>query len=148
MILISIEENIWLGKIIGINMSVIKTTFKSFILEKNQMKFDLLLSKLKDLNLPKGKYAVFGSASLVIHGIIDDVNDFDVIISPSIWNDYKNLKIKDFEFFNHWMNEDVDDLINNHSFLYNDILFINQDKVIKYKKEMKRDKDKDVWSKY
>jgi hypothetical protein len=46
-------------------------------------RFDMLLTKLKKLNLPKNDYAVFGSAPLVIVDMIKDVNDFDVIIKPS-----------------------------------------------------------------
>jgi hypothetical protein len=110
-------------------------------------KFDILLEKLKELNLPEGKFSVYGSAPLVVVGMVDDVNDFDVIISPSVWGDGENKEIRtdDFEFFNYWPDEDVDDLINSHSFLYKNILFVNPKKVIEYKKRMKREKDSDIW---
>ena len=110
-------------------------------------KFDILLDKLKLISLPKGKFAVFGSAPLVIVGKINDVNDFDVIISPSVWggDEKKELRTEDFEFFNYWPDEDDDYLINSHSFLYKNILFVNPKKVIEYKKRMKREKDSDIW---
>jgi hypothetical protein len=41
--------------------------------------------------------------------------------------------------------EIFDVLINSHSFLYKDILFVNLKKVIEYKKRMKREKDSDIW---
>jgi len=111
-------------------------------------KFDNLLTVLKKLNLPDGKFAVYGSAPLVVVGMIDDVNDFDVIISPSVWGNGEDKKIGngDFEFFNYWPDEDVDDLIDNHSFLYDGVLFINPKKVIEYKKRMGREKDSDIWN--
>jgi hypothetical protein len=74
-------------------------------------KFQELLDTLKDLDLPPNNYAVFGSAPLVITGMI----------------------------------EDVDDLIDNHSFIYEGINFIYPKKVIKYKKLMKRKKDSNLW---
>ena len=113
-------------------------------------KFDVLLSVLKELNLPEGKFSVYGSAPLVIVGMIDDVNDFDVIISPSVWGDGENKEIRteDFEFFNFWPDEDVDDLIDNHSFMYKDVLFVYPEKVLKYKKKMKRDKDSGLWNNF
>ena len=114
--------------------------------ESNVRKFDKLLSGLKKLNLPEGKFAVYGSAPLVVVGMIDDVNDFDVIISPSVWGgEEKEYRTGDFEFFNFWPDEDIDDLINSHSFLYQGILFVNTEKVIEYKKRMKREKDSDIW---
>lgn len=111
-------------------------------------KFDRLLTVLKKLNLPEGKFAVYGSAPLVVVGMIDDVNDFDVIISPSVWGNGEDKKFRneDFEFFNYWPDEDVDDLIDNHSFLYDGVLFINPKKVIEYKKRMGREKDSNIWN--
>lgn len=111
-------------------------------------KFDILLSKLKELNLPEGKFSVFGSAPLVIVGIIEDVNDFDVIISPSVWGngEEKEKRTEDFEFFNHWPDENVDELIQSHSFLYDGVLFVDPKKVLEYKKRMGREKDSNLWN--
>jgi hypothetical protein len=110
-------------------------------------KFNKLLTILKGLDLPDGKFAVYGSAPLVITGVLHDVNDFDVIISPSIWGDGENkeYRVGDFEFFNNWPDEDVDDLIDNHSFLYEGVLFVIPKKVIEYKKRLGREKDSDIW---
>jgi hypothetical protein len=110
-------------------------------------KFQELLDTLKDLDLPPNNYAVFGSAPLVITGMIEDVNDFDIIIRPDYWPFGKKNEVRteNFEFFKNWMDEDVDDLIDNHSFIYEGINFIYPKKVIKYKKLMKRKKDSNLW---
>jgi hypothetical protein len=109
--------------------------------------FKFLMDKLKDYNLDSEDYAVFGSAPLVITGMIDDVNDLDVIIRPSKWefNDEGEYRTKYIEFFNNWPEYDIDDLIDNHSFVYNGVRFINPKKVIEYKKSLKRNKDKNIW---
>ena len=111
-------------------------------------KLNALLEVLNGYDLPKNDYAVFGSAPLVIVGMIDDVNDLDVIIRPSKWpfQTEGEYLTEDIEFFDNWPNEDVDNLIDNHSFEYDGVLFIEPKKVIEYKKSMSRDKDRDVWS--
>jgi hypothetical protein len=111
-------------------------------------KFDLLLEVLETYDLPKGGYAVFGSGPLVVVGILKDVNDLDVIIRPSLWPFKTKGKYitEDIEFFDNWPGYDIDDLIDNHSFEYDGVLYINPKKVIEYKKVMGRDKDRDIWN--
>lgn len=106
-----------------------------------------LLSDLKKYKLDKNDFAIFGSAPLVIIGDLEDVNDLDVIIRPSAWTFKEDeLRTGDIEFFNNWYPFDIDDLIDNKSFTYNGINFINPEFVYKYKRQMRRDKDKDIWS--
>ena len=111
-------------------------------------RLEYLLDKLKGYGLEDGDYAIFGSAPLVVKGLLDDVNDLDVIIKPSKWifgdNEYRT---KDIEFFNNWPGFDIDDLIDNKSFEYNGFRFVNVDEVIRYKKMLKRKKDKKIWDK-
>ena len=106
---------------------------------------DILLSKY---NLPKNKYAIFGSAPLLVKGMINDINDLDVIVKPKYWpfGEEDSHRTKEIEFFKSWPGFNVNDLINNHSFNYKGFKFINPDKVLDYKKELKRDKDKDIWN--
>lgn len=47
-----------------------------------------LFQKVKDLNLPFGKYALFGSAPMGIRGL-KDCHDIDIIVTEDIWNDIK-----------------------------------------------------------
>lgn len=44
-----------------------------------------LFDHLRELTLPAGTYAVFGSGPLLARGIIDHVNDLDVLCHPSTW---------------------------------------------------------------
>jgi hypothetical protein len=102
---------------------------------------------LSEYPLKKGDYAIFGSAPLMVLGIINSVNDLDVIIRPSKWpfrskGEFRTDKI---EFFDNWPGFDIDDLIDNHTFEHNGFLFVNPDKVITYKRRLKRDKDKNIW---
>jgi hypothetical protein len=124
---------------------MLKQNFWIFIVMK---KLNVLLEVLNGYNLPKGDYAIFGSAPLVVVGMIDDVNDLDVIIRPSKWpfQTEGEYHTEDIEFFDNWPNEDVDDLIDNHSFEYDGVLFIQPKKVIQYKKRMSREKDMDILS--
>lgn len=110
---------------------------------------DYLLSKLDTYNLNKEDFAIFGSAPLVVKGELDDANDLDVIVKPSAWNfpTPHEWRTKDIEFFDNWPGFDVDDLIMNHCFVYRGYNFVNTEFVYKYKKEMKRDKDKSIWNK-
>jgi len=110
-------------------------------------KFDLFIDILKTYDIDVDDYAVYGSAPLVINGMVKDVNDLDVIIRPSKWpfenkGEFRTVPI---EFFDNWDGEDIDDLIDNHSFKYNGINFITPKKVLEYKKKLKRLKDRDIW---
>jgi hypothetical protein len=109
-------------------------------------RFDFLLELLKTYDLNNGEYAVFGSAPLVVTGMIKDVNDLDVIIKPSSWNfeTEGEYRTEDIEFFDNWPGFDVDDLIDNHTFEYKGVLFVYPEKVIEYKRNMNRLKDQDL----
>ena len=111
-------------------------------------RMNLLLEMLKEYGLPEGEYAVFGSAPLCVVGMIKDVNDLDVIIKPSSWpfESEGEYRTEDIEFFDNWPGFDVDDLIDNHTFEYDGVLFVNPKKVLEYKRKLKRDKDSEVWS--
>jgi len=118
------------------------------VINESDDKLDKLLDILSQYNLPKGKYAIFGSAPLLVSGMIDNINDLDVIVKPKYWpfGNKDSHRTKEIEFFKSWPGFNVNDLINNHSFNYKGFKFINPDKVLDYKKELKRDKDKDIWN--
>ena len=109
-------------------------------------RLNFLLELLKTYNLEDGEYAVFGSAPLVVTGMINDVNDLDVIIRPRSWDfgDDGEYRTEDIEFFNNWPGFDVDDLIDNHTFEYKGVLFVYPEKVLEYKRKMDRLKDQDL----
>ena len=110
-------------------------------------RLDTLLELLKTYDLPYGEYAVFGSAPLVITGMIKDVNDLDVIIRPRTWSfdGDGEYRTNDIEFFDNWSGFDVDDLIDNHTFEFKGVLFVYPEKVIEYKQKLNRIKDKGLF---
>lgn len=129
---------------------IIKTTLKEHqVLKENKKKLDKLLELLSEYPLKRGHFAIFGSAPLMVKGIIDSINDLDVIIRPSKWpfESKGEFRTDYIEFFDNWPGFDVDDLIDNHTFKYNGFLFVNPEEVIKYKTKMRRYKDKNIWNK-
>lgn len=113
-------------------------------------KLDILLSRLEQYNLDKDNIAIFGSAPLVVKGLLNDVNDLDVIVKPSSWNFNDSNEFRDYEnnieFFSDWLTFDIDDLIDNHYFMYKGYKFIDIEYVYQYKRILARSKDKDIWS--
>jgi len=62
--------------------------------------FESLLKRLRDLGLPKGCFAIFGSGPMGIRNIID-CNDLDVIVTKEVYSDMKKTgdwEIKNNEF--------------------------------------------------
>ena len=50
-----------------------------------------LLDSVLRLKLPVGDYAIFGSGPLLARGIIDDVNDIDIICRADAWQQAQEL---------------------------------------------------------
>ncbi len=80
--------------------------------------FLTLLEKSKKLNLPLGKYAIFGSGILSALNI-REASDLDIIVKSDIFEDlwnkypeciadkpYRCLDIDGIEFFDKWNNDD------------------------------------------
>lgn len=44
-----------------------------------------LLQKVADLGLPEGEFAIFGSGPLLVRGVIDGVNDIDILCRGAAW---------------------------------------------------------------
>lgn len=58
----------------------------------------LLLDAVKKLNLPKDKYAIFGSATLAVRGLRESPN-IDLIVTDDLWNDLKEINYPNDEGF-------------------------------------------------
>jgi len=120
--------------------------------------FSLYLKELKKLNLPKGKYAIFGSGPIAIRGL-RDTHDLDVIVKNDVYKDlcakYPSqiktkpvncIQIGNLEIGNEWLNDpgQVDEMIDAAEII-NDFPFVRLKYVLKWKKQMGREKDlKDV----
>lgn len=52
------------------------------------MSNSVLFKKVKELKLPQGKYALFGSAQLGIRGL-RECDDIDIIVTEDLWNEYR-----------------------------------------------------------
>jgi len=119
------------------------------------MEFDKLLSELKKLNLPKGKYAIFGSGPLAIRGL-RDTNDLDVLVKSDIFEELKVkypqdiskhpcncLVIGNIEIGETWQGDSdkVNEMIDNAEEI-NGFSFVKLDYVIGWKKQRGTEKNK------
>ncbi len=114
------------------------------------MKF---LDELKTLNLPKDKFAIFGSGPICIRGL-REANDLDIIVKEDLWNEliqktanrdliYQvSIKIGNIEIFKNWLPwfNDVNELIDTAEEI-NGFPFVRLDYVIEWKTKLGREKD-------
>ncbi len=110
-----------------------------------------LFKRVKELNLPIGKFALFGSAPLGIRNL-KNCHDIDIIVTEELWDEYKNKaewelkempnKFKDvylcngdIELWKNWRPEnwDIRDLIRNAEIIES-LPFVKLEEVIKWKK--------------
>lgn len=121
-----------------------------------------LFKRVKELNLPIGKYALFGSAPLGIRNL-KDCHDVDIIVTEELWNEYKNkygwelkempnkfkdvyLYNSDIELWKKWRagNWNIENLIRDAEII-DGLSFVKLEEMIKWKKMNGREKDlKDV----
>lgn len=47
--------------------------------------FDTLFQYVRDLHLPAGDYAIFGSGPMIVRGIISGANDLDIVCRGEAW---------------------------------------------------------------
>lgn len=117
-----------------------------------------LFEKLDELDLLKNDYAIFGSAPLYAHGLIDKIGDIDIVARGEAWKKAKKLgkhKVSKFgddevveidegkiEITNEWGpgEWDVDKLIDDAETIEG-YRFVDLKTVLKWKKELNRPKD-------
>ena len=109
-----------------------------------------IIEKLKKSNLDKNEIIVISGASLVVHDIINDTKDIDLICTEEYY-DMINWKIKKgffnidikyydvFEISNNLYNE-----YKNYYDLIDDYKFMNLNSCLDLKRKMNREKDKNV----
>lgn len=114
-----------------------------------------IVKQIKDLNLPKGEYIVFGSGPLCLHGI-RDCRDIDLFVSPRIYRELKAagwkekteftaLEKEPFEAAPDWdfgpYNPSLKELLARAD-IFDGIPFASLPDVIAWKKAFGREKDK------
>lgn len=121
-----------------------------------------LFQKVKELNLPIGEYALFGSAPMGVRGL-RECHDIDIIVTEKLWNDYKNksewklIEIReDNNYFEGLRNDDIElwrdwwpgwnvDKLIQEAEIIDGLSFVKLGEVIKWKRFRAREKDlKDV----
>jgi hypothetical protein len=53
---------------------------------KDSSTFDPLFRYVRDLYLPVGDYAIFGSGPMIVRGIVSGTNDLDIVCRGEAWN--------------------------------------------------------------
>jgi len=119
-----------------------------------------LFKKLKEMNLPKGKFVIFGSGPMGPKGL-KDPRDLDVIVVEDIWDDFRKrpdfslgkkqsnneyLEKDGIEFYKNWHpgDWDIDKLIQGAETI-DELPFVKLEDVLKWKKLKMREKDiKDI----
>jgi len=118
-----------------------------------------LFQRVKELKLPIGKYALFGSAPLGIRGL-RDCHDIDIIVTKELWNECKgkNWEIKvgpdgtqylwsdGIELWKDWKpgNWDIEQLVKEAEVI-DGLPFVRLERVLEWKKLSGREKDlKDI----
>ncbi len=119
-----------------------------------------LFKLLRNLDLPKGHFAVFGSGPLIVRGIISASNDLDVLCRGSAWKFVQTLGkleyLPEYEleivsladgqltFGTRWGigSFDTDALINTAEIM-DDLPFVQLEHVASYKRVSKRPKDQE-----
>lgn len=83
-----------------------------------------IIERVKTLGLPAGEWAVHASGSMVMHGLLPEANDLDLLARGTAWRAALDLGTpvagrhdlvvrygSDVEIWSGWYEEDVDALI-------------------------------------
>lgn len=129
---------------------------------KKSMTNNELFKKVKDLYLPIGEYALFGSVPMGVRGL-RECHDIDIIVTEKLWNEYRDkygwslvktqhenkysdgLRNNDIEMWKDWWPKwDIKKLIQGAEII-DGLPFVKLEEVLKWKKHIAREKDlKDV----
>ncbi len=117
-----------------------------------------MFDRVKNLNLPNGDFAIFGSGPLIIRGLITASNDLDIVCRGNAWNEVKAIGRQDYlskydvtvvtlcdgrlSFGKEWGigKFDIDELIDSAEEIEG-LPFVRLEHVARYKKISKRPKD-------
>jgi hypothetical protein len=116
------------------------------------MKFEERLDELRKLKLPADKFAVFGNGPLSVRGLKDAI-DLHIIVKKDVWdvldrkfmarNNFGAIILGNIEVVRDMLQwfDDLDTLIDDADII-DGIRYVKLEHVLKWKKEMNREKDK------
>ena len=114
-----------------------------------------LLEKVKALQFPLGDYAVFGSGPLLVHGLVEDINDVDLVARGTAWARARSLGPVlmapkgdpvvrlgdgDIEVFAGWLGMDLDAIIDGAAIM-GGLPFAHLEDVWEFKRALGRPND-------
>ena len=113
-----------------------------------------ILTKVRELALPVGDWVVHGSGPLVMHWLLDDVNDLDILARGAAWRAALDLGVPepgrqdlvircgpDVEVWSGWLEDDVDELIDSAE-LMDGVPVVPLAAVLAFKERVNRPKDR------
>jgi hypothetical protein len=105
------------------------------------------------LGLPVGDFALHGSAPMLAHGLIDEVNDVDIVARGRAWKRATELApmaagrqddvvrpVPGVEIFDGWLGDDADTLVD-QSAIVNGLPCVTLQAVLSFKRRLQRPKD-------
>lgn len=112
-----------------------------------------IIDRVTELNLPTGQWAVHASGSMVMHGLLPEANDLDIVARGTAWRAALDLGTpvagrhdlvvrhgSDVEIWSGWYDEDVDQLIDTAQ-LVDGVPVVQLSAVLRFKERLGRPKD-------
>jgi hypothetical protein len=117
------------------------------------MKLREVQELVSSLNLPAGDFALHGSAPILAHGLVDEVNDVDIVARGRAWKRATELApvvagrqddvvrpLPRVEIFDGWLGDDADTLIDQAT-MVNGLPCVTLAAVLAFKRRLRRTKD-------
>jgi hypothetical protein len=117
------------------------------------MTLEQIQTKVHSLKLPPSDYVLFGSLPLLAHGLIDSVNDIDILAKGKAWEYAQTLakaelapmgewrvKLEDTEIYNTWLGMNVDAIIASAKVIEG-LPYADLRDVLEFKQKLNRPKD-------
>lgn len=118
------------------------------------MTIEELTARVTTLALPEKHYLLFGSAPLLVHGLVDRINDIDILATGDAWTYAATLAevqiaeagdpvirlADDMDIYGGWLGMDVAALFE-HSRVIDGFCYASLEDVVAYKRLLNRPKD-------
>lgn len=117
------------------------------------MNLSQVITIVKALDLPEGDFALHGSAPLLAYGLVEEVNDVDIVSRGEAWRYATTLAPQEqeavdevvrpgpgLEIFNGWLGDDANELIDGATTIRG-VPFVSLDAVLRFKRSLNRPKD-------